>query len=76
MIVVYTEVRAQDDDELLKNVPGLRHKVPEDGNWHVAVACPELAENIAEPLYYVIRAYWTTPTHKSAEASVKVFRGQ
>jgi hypothetical protein len=74
MIVVNTEVRAQDDNHILKSVPGLRHSVPADGNWHVAVACPDLPPNIAEPLYYVIKAYYETPTYRSPEVSVKVFR--
>lgn len=74
MIVVNTEVRAQDDNHILKTVPGLRHSVPADGNWHVAVACPDLPANIAEPLYYVIKAYYETPTYRSPEVSVKVFR--
>ncbi|MCD6361456.1 MAG: hypothetical protein J7M38_11425, partial [Armatimonadetes bacterium] len=72
----YTEARAQDDDSLLRKVPGLRHKIAEDGTWHVAVAAPALPANVAEPLYYIIKAYWATPEHKSAEASVRVFRAQ
>jgi len=76
MIVVNTVVRAQNDDGVLKTVPGLRHKVPADGNWHVAVACPELPPNIAEPLYYVIKAYYETPSYRSPEVSVKVYRAE
>jgi len=74
MIVVYTEVRSQADNHVLKNVPGLRHSVPADGNWHVAVAMPVLPANISEPLYYVIKAYYETPQYRSPEVSVRVTR--
>ncbi|MGI5818179.1 MAG: copper amine oxidase N-terminal domain-containing protein [Armatimonadota bacterium] len=72
-IVIETEVRAQDDDELLRVVPGIRHTVPASGNWHFAIAAPTLPDNVAEPLYYVIRAY-TSNGHTSAPATVKVYR--
>jgi len=74
MIVVNTEARARDDNSLLKLVPGLRHKIPADGNWHVAVAAPVLPANVAEPLYYVVKAYYETPGYRSDEVSVTVFR--
>ncbi len=74
MIVVNTEARAQDDQHLLRVVPGLRHSIPADGNWHVAVAAPVLPANVAEPLYYVVKAYYETPTYKSPEVSVTVYR--
>ncbi|MGC9320514.1 MAG: copper amine oxidase N-terminal domain-containing protein, partial [Armatimonadota bacterium] len=51
MLVIETEVRAQDDNELLRVVPGIRHSVPASGNWHFAVAAPTLPDNISEPLY-------------------------
>ncbi len=74
MIVVNTEARAQDDGHLLKTVPGLRHSVNADGSWHVAVAAPILPANVAEPLYYVVKAYYTTPGFKSPEVKVTVYR--
>ncbi len=75
LIVVSTEARAQDDDELLRDVPGSRHKIAKDGTWQVWVAAPVLPENIAEPLYYIIKARWITRDgQESNEASVKVFR--
>jgi len=74
MIVVYTEVRSQADNHVLKDVPGLRHSVPANGNWHVAVAIPVLPENISEPLYYIIKAYYETPGYQSPEVSVRVTR--
>lgn len=74
MIVVNTEARKQADDSLLKTVPGLRHAVPADGNWHVAVAAPVLPESVAEPLYYVIKAHYETPGYRSPEVSVTVYR--
>lgn len=74
MIIVYTEVRSQADNHVLKDVPGLRHSVPADGNWHVAVAIPVLPANISEPLYYIIKAYYETPGHRSPEVSVRVTR--
>ena len=72
-LVIETEVRAQDDDELLKVVPGIRHSVPASGNWHFAIAAPQLPDNVSEPLYYVIRAYTASGGPNSA-ATVKVFR--
>ena len=74
MIVVNTEARAQDDGHLLKTVPGLRHSVNADGTWHVAVAAPVLPSNVAKPLYYVVRAYYTTPGFTSPAVSVTVYR--
>jgi len=74
MLIINTEVRAQDDGGLLKSVPGIRHSVPADGNWHFSVSCPNLPPNIAEPLYYIIKAYYETPGYRSPEVSVKVFR--
>ena len=72
-LVIDTEVRAQDDDELLKVVPGIRHSVPASGNWHFAIAAPQLPDNVAEPLYYVIRAYTSSGGPSTAD-TVKVFR--
>jgi len=76
LIVVSTEVRAQDDDELLRDVPGSRHKINDDGTWQVWVAAPELPKNIMEPLYYIIKAHWVTPAERSEPAQVKVFRAE
>jgi hypothetical protein len=73
-LVIDTEVRAQDDDELIKVVPGIRNDVPESGNWHFAIAAPSLPMNLRdEALYYVIRAY-TPSGGPSQAAKVKVFR--
>jgi hypothetical protein len=72
-LVIDTEVRAQDNDELLKVVPGIRHSVPASGNWHFAIAAPQLPDNVAEPLYYVIRAYTASGGPATAD-TVKVFR--
>ena len=72
-IVLETEVRTQRGDELLKTVPGIRHTVPASGNWHYAIAAPTLPDVMAEPLYYVIRAY-TTNGRTSEPATVKVYR--
>lgn len=76
LIVVSTEVRAQDDDELIREVPGSRHVIAEDGTWQVWVAAPVLPANVAEPLYYIIKAKWMTRTEESEEARVKVFRAE
>ena len=76
LIVVSTEARAQDDDELLRDVPGSRHKIEEDGTWQVWVAAPVLPDNVAEPLYFVIKAKWVTRTEESEEVQVKVFRAE
>jgi len=72
-LVLDTEVRAQDDNELLRVVPGLRHDVPANGQWHFAIAAPVLPANVSEPLYFVIRAYTDSGGVGSA-ATVKVFR--
>lgn len=73
-LILDTEVRAQDDNELIKVVPGIRHDVPADGNWHFAIAAPSLPPNLQdEALYYVIRAY-TASGGPSTAARVKVFR--
>lgn len=74
LIVVSTEVRTQAGDELLRDVPGSRARIEEDGTWQVWVAAPTLPENVAAPLYYVIKAKWITQTEESPEAQVKVFR--
>lgn len=76
LIVVSTEARAQDDDELLRDVPGSRHKINEDGTWQVWVAAPVLPDNVAEPLYYLIKARWMTRDEESEEVQVKVFRAE
>lgn len=76
LIVVSTEVRAQDDDELIRDVPGSRHKIAEDGTWQVWVAAPVLPANIAEPVYFVIKAKWITKTEESEYATVTVFRAE
>lgn len=74
MLIIETEVRAQDDHELLKVVPGIRHKVPADGNWHFAIAAPVLPPNVSEPLYYVIKAYYKLDGQVSDPVSVTVYR--
>jgi hypothetical protein len=72
-LVIETEVRAQDDDDLLRVVPGIRHDVPASGNWHFSIAAPTLPENVSEPLYYIIKAY-TANDGTSQPATVRVYR--
>lgn len=73
-LVLDTEVRAQDDDELIKVVPGIRHDVPANGNWHFAIAAPSLPLIMRDrDLYYIIRAY-TAGGGPDSAARVKVFR--
>ncbi len=74
MLILETEVHAQDDDELLRVVPGIRHEVPANGNWHFAIAAPVLPANIAEPLYYIINAYYEIGGQVSDPVSVRVYR--
>ncbi|MGD9495607.1 MAG: copper amine oxidase N-terminal domain-containing protein [Armatimonadota bacterium] len=74
MLILETEVRTQDDSELLRVVPGIRHVVPADGNWHFAIAAPTLPPNVAEPLYYVINAYYEMDGQTSGPVSVRVYR--
>jgi len=74
MLILETEVHAQDDNELLRVVPGIRHEVPANGNWHFAIAAPVLPANIAEPLYYIINAYYEVGGQVSAPVSVRVYR--
>lgn len=76
LIVVSTEARAQEDDELLRDVPGSRHRIEDDGTWRVWVAAPTLPDNIAVPLYYTIKAKWITQQEESDEVQVKVFRAE
>ena len=74
LLILETEVRAQDDDELIRVVPGIRHYVPASGNWHFAIAAPSLPLNLQdEGLYYIIRGYTSSETPETA-ARVKVFR--
>lgn len=74
LIVVSTEARKQANDELLRDVPGSRHPIKEDGTWQVWVAAPELPPNVMEPMYYIIKAHWVTPNERSESVEVKVFR--
>jgi len=74
MLILETEVRGQDENDLLKVVPGIRHAVPMDGNWHFAIAAPTLPANITKPLYYVIRAYYEMGGQQSNPVTVKVYR--
>jgi len=75
LIVVSTEVRAQANDELLRDVPGSRARIGEDGTWQVWVAAPVLPANVMQPLYYILKAHWATPDgQQSGEARVKLYR--
>lgn len=74
MLILETEVHAQDDGELLEIVPGIRHEVPRDGNWHFAIAAPRLPANITEPLYYIIKARYQINGYTSDPVSVRVYR--
>lgn len=76
LIVVSTEARKQSNDELLRDVPGSRRKIEDDGTWQVWVAAPELPANIMEPMYYVIKAHWITPTERSESVEVRVLRAE
>lgn len=77
LIVVSTEVRAQANDELLRDVPGSRARIGEDGAWQVWVAAPVLPANVMQPLYYVLKAHWTTPEgQQSGEARVRLYRAE
>ena len=61
---------------LLKVVPGIRHEVPLDGNWHFSIAAPTFPPNITKPLYYVIRAYYEMGGRTSDPVTVKVYRAE
>lgn len=74
MLVLETEVRGQAENDLLRVVPGIRHAVPADGNWHFAIAAPTLPPNVTKPLYYVIRAYYEMGGRTSDAVTVKVYR--
>ncbi len=77
LIVVSTEVHAQDDDELLRDVPGSRHRINDDGTWQVWVAAPVLPANIMEPLYYILKAQWMTADGQQSEvATVRLYRAE
>lgn len=77
LIIVSTEVRAQANDELLRDVPGSRARIGEDGAWQVWVAAPVLPTNVMQPLYYVLKAHWTTPEgQQSGEARVRLYRAE
>lgn len=77
LIVVSTEVHAQANDELLRDVPGSRARIGEDGAWQVWVAAPVLPENVAQPLYYILKAHWITADgQQSGEARVKLYRAE
>jgi len=74
VIVVYTEVYAVADDRLVKNVPGLRHRIGPDGTWSGAIAAPRLRSFAGTPLYYIIKAYCATPDSRTSEAAVTVHK--
>ena len=76
LIVVSTEARRQADDALLRDVPGSRHMIKEDGTWQVWVAAPELPEIVMEPMYYIIKAHWVTPNERSESVEVRVLRAE
>lgn len=76
MLILETEVRGQAENDLLKVVPGIRHEVPLDGNWHFSIAAPTLPPNITKPLYYVIRAYYEMGGRTSDPVTVKVYRAE
>jgi hypothetical protein len=76
LVIVSTEVRSQEDDELLRDVPGSRHPIGPNGTWQVWVAAPVPPANVRGPLYYVIKAKWATQTEESEEARVRVFRAE
>ncbi len=77
LIIVSTEVRAQDDDELLRDVPGSRHRINDDGTWQVWVAAPVLPANIMEPLYYILKAQWRTADGRESDvATVRLYRAE
>ncbi len=74
MLILETEVRGQAEHDLLRVVPGIRHAVPADGNWHFAIAAPTLPANITKPLYYVIKAYYEVGGQISDPVSVTAYR--
>lgn len=74
LVMIETEVRRQDNDELLRVVPGIRNHAPSSGSWHFSVAAPVLPENIAEPLYYIINARYRVGGQESQPVSVRVYR--
>jgi hypothetical protein len=74
LVIIETEVRRQDDDSLLRVVPGIRNHAPASGNWHFSVAAPVLPRAVAEPLYYVINARYRLGGQESGPVSVRVYR--
>lgn len=74
LVIIETEVRRQDDDFLLRVVPGIRNYAPASGNWHFSVAAPVLPPAVAEPLYYVINARYRLGGQEFGPVSVRVYR--
>ncbi len=72
LVIVWTAVYNAKTGQLIKKVPGLRHKTDENGQFSVRIATPRISFGEDVPLRYEIHAQMADPTGKSLEAIVTV----
>jgi hypothetical protein len=52
LVIIVTEVYDQSTGDLLRKIPGIRHRPNQDGSFHFRVATPRLSFGTDTPLVY------------------------
>lgn len=73
-VVIWTLLYRADTNEELRNVPGIRHKAEQNGDFHFRIATPRVAfgqRNIR--VRYEIHARVETPDYQGPETIINLY---
>ncbi|MCD6351830.1 MAG: hypothetical protein J7M26_06910 [Armatimonadetes bacterium] len=73
LVVIWTEVRKQQDNSLVSSVPGIRHKPEPDGSFHFRVAAPRIFLGEDTPLVYYLHVRADTAQGHSKPTIIKLY---
>ncbi len=74
LVVIWTIVYRTDTNEVVRNVPGIRHKAKENGDFHFRIATPRVAFGDKDTrVRYEIHAQVVTPNSKGPETIVNLY---
>jgi len=74
LVVIWTVAYRTDTNEAVRNVPGIRHKAKENGDFHFRIATPRIAfgqKNVA--VRYEIHARVEAPGYQGPETIVNIY---
>ena len=74
LVVIWTLIYRADTNELLRNVPGIRHRAEANGDFHFRIATPRVAfGDRTVRQRYEIHAQVITPNYKGPETIINLY---